>query len=112
LREHRAGALTFAPARVFMPGAQFELSVFAIDRKEIELIWEFRTDLFLPETVQRFRKDFERILRQMLRNPETPVQTIFAALNDEEYQERVREQSRLANGLKSVRRKSVTVPGA
>ena len=111
LAEHRAGALTFTPVRVFMPGAQFELSVFAIDRNEIELIWEFRTDLFLPETVQHFRKDFERILRQMLRNPDAPVQIIFAALNDEEYQERVREQSRLASGLKSVRRKGVTVPG-
>jgi nicotinamide riboside kinase len=65
--------------------------------------------LFLPETVERFRKDFEKLLRQMLRNPETPLHALFTALNDEEYQERSREQSRLAGGLRSVRRKAVTV---
>ena len=111
LPEHRAGAVTMTPMKVFMPGAQFELSLFAIDRPEIELIWEYRTDLFLPETVERFRKGFEKLLRQMLRNPEQPLQTVFAALNDEEYQERLREQSRLGGGLKTARRKGLTVPG-
>jgi hypothetical protein len=111
LPEHRAGAVTMTPEKVFMPGAQFELSVFAIDRRQIELIWEYRTDLFLPETVERFRKNFEKLLRQMLRSPETPLQTIFTALNDEEYQERLREQSRLGTGLRSARRKRLTVPG-
>ncbi|HEX7858959.1 MAG TPA: condensation domain-containing protein [Verrucomicrobiae bacterium] len=111
LQEHRAGAITMTPVKVFMPGAQFELSLFAIERKEIELIWEYRTDLFLPETIEKFRTGFERLLRQMLRNPNQPLQTIFAMLNDEEYQERIREQSRLATSLKSARRKGLTVPG-
>jgi non-ribosomal peptide synthetase component F len=111
LPEHRAGTVTMTPVKVFMPGAQFELSLFAIDRKEIELIWEYRIDLFLPGTIERFRKGFEKLLRQMLRNPDQPLQTIFAALNDEEYQEHLREQSRRASGLKTARRKGLTVPG-
>jgi non-ribosomal peptide synthetase component F len=110
LPEHCSGSVTMTPVKVFMPGAQFELSLFAIDRKEIELIWEYRTDLFLPETIERFRKEFEKLLRQMLRQPDQPLQTIFAALNDEEYQEHLREQSRLATGLKNARRKGLTVP--
>jgi aspartate racemase len=110
LPEHVAGAVKMTPVKVFMPGAQFELSLFAIDRKEIELIWEYRTDLFLPETVERFRKGFEKLLRHLLRNPNLPLQTVFAVLNDEEYQERMKEQGRLASGLKSVRRKGITMP--
>jgi acyl-CoA synthetase (AMP-forming)/AMP-acid ligase II len=111
LPEQKAGAVTMTPVKLFMPGAQFELSLFAIDRKEIELIWEYRTDLFLPETVERFRKGFERLLMQMLRNPNQPLQTVFAALNEEDYQERLREHSRLAGGLKNARRKKMAVPG-
>jgi acyl-CoA synthetase (AMP-forming)/AMP-acid ligase II len=110
LPEHQAGAVTMTPVKVFMPGAQFELSMFAIDRPEIELIWEYRTDLFLPETVERFRTGFEKLLRQMLRNPDQPLQTVFAALDEEDDQERLRKQSRLGGGLKSARRKGLTVP--
>ena len=110
LPEHAAGPVTMTPVKVFMPGAQFELSVFAIDRKEIELIWEYRTDLFLPKTVTRFRAQFEKLLRQMLRNPDAPLQTVFAALNEEESQESIREQSRLRDGLKTARRKGVQMP--
>jgi acyl carrier protein len=109
--QHQAGGLTMTPMKVFMPGAQFELSLFAIDRPEIELIWEYRTDLFLPETVEKFRKDFERLLWHLLRNSEQPLQTVFAALNEEDYQERVREQGRLGSGLKKARRKGIAVPG-
>jgi acyl-CoA synthetase (AMP-forming)/AMP-acid ligase II len=105
LPEQRAGELTIEPVRVFMPGAQFELSLFAIDRKEIELIWEYRTDLFLSATISRLRAQFENLLRRALRSPNTPLQTIFAALNDEEYQDRLREQSRSRDGLRLVRRK-------
>lgn len=111
LPEQQAGAVRMTPVKVFMPGAQFELSLFVIDRPQIELIWEYRTDLFLPETVERFRKGFERLLREMLKNASEPLQTVFAGLNDEECQERLREQSRLASGLKGARRKGLTVPG-
>ena len=105
LQEQRAGDLTITPLRTFMPGAQFELSLFVIDRREIELVWEYRVDLFLPATITRFRAQFESLLRRLLRNPETPLQTIFAALNDEEFQDRIREQTRLREGLRTVKRK-------
>lgn len=110
LPEHRAGDLTLTPMKVFMPGAQFELSLFAIDRKEIELIWEYRSDLFLPATIARIREQFESLLRHMLRKPDAPLQTIFAALNDEETQARLQEQTRLRNNLRTTKRKSLQVP--
>jgi hypothetical protein len=105
LPEHRVGDLCINPVKVFMPGAQFELSLFAIDRKEIELIWEYRTDLFLAGTITRLRAQFENLLRRVLRSPDTPLQTIFAAMNEEEYHERLREQTRLREGLRSAKRK-------
>ena len=112
LPEYSAAGLTIKPVRLLMGAAQFELSLFAIDDPTgIELIWEYRTDLFTPASIQRFTRTFEDLLQRLLRNPEAPLQTTFAALTENEYQERLEENSKMRQSLKTARRKSTQVAG-
>ena len=110
--EEKAAGLTISPIKVFMPGAQFELSLFVVDRPEIEILWEYRADLFVPTTITRMRGEFESMLTHVLRNPDLPIQTIFAALNQEELQVRLQQQGRIRDGLRTARRKALQVPAA
>jgi acyl-CoA synthetase (AMP-forming)/AMP-acid ligase II len=109
LRSHDCGKVQLEPLKLFMPGAQFELSLFVVDAPQLELVWEYRTDLFLESTIARFRREFQTLLQKVLSDSETPLQTIFARVSEEDFQRQGQEQSRLRDGLRSARRKSVTL---
>ncbi len=64
--------------------AKFDLSCSVVDGPEgFEVQWEYRTDLFGRETIERLSKHYERLLKQLILAPERPLRE-FEILSEEE----------------------------
>ncbi len=62
--------LTFEPMDFTTEASRFDLTVEAGERdEELELQWEYNTDLFDPATILRMQTHFERLLRSVIANP-------------------------------------------
>lgn len=59
----------------FDPGtARFDLALeLLVTADRFEGFFEYSTDLFLPQTIQQFRSDFEQTLRAVARHPDVPL---------------------------------------
>lgn len=59
----------------FDPGtARFDLALeLLVTADRFEGFFEYSTDLFLPQTIQQFRSDFEQTLRAVAAHPDVPV---------------------------------------
>lgn len=54
--------------------AKHDLTLFASEHDgKLRLVWEYATDLFLPERIQRMAGHFEVLLRTMLHNPHANI---------------------------------------
>lgn len=63
-------------------GAKFDLTLFIYESSR-EMVFEFSTDLFHPETIRNMMKHLELILHQAALNPSCEIQSLFV-LTDEE----------------------------
>lgn len=72
--EAQVGEILFKDVTRDMGIAKFDLTLYAIEGTDaIEMSFEYNTDLFKPETVERFTSHFMNILRQFVEAPDKPV---------------------------------------
>ena len=70
----RAGELEFREQALDPKTCRFDLEVYAFLRKEgVELLFNYRTDLFAAESVRRMLGHFEQLLRRAVEAPDTPI---------------------------------------
>nr|WP_322924631.1 non-ribosomal peptide synthetase [Paenibacillus sp. SGZ-1014] len=65
----------------------FDLSMFIEEQDELYVTIEYATDLFAPETIERFARHYMRLLHQMLVQPDAPVSR--TAILDEQETEQI-----------------------
>jgi amino acid adenylation domain-containing protein len=66
--------LALSPCELPHRTAKFELSLNVADTgADLVTTWEFNTDLFRPETVQRIAQHYLQLLRHIVRAPELPI---------------------------------------
>ncbi|GER91693.1 hypothetical protein KDW_58550 [Dictyobacter vulcani] len=86
--------LTLPGLEVELPGAEaktakFELSLTVLDTNQNLLCeFEYNSDLFAPETIERLAAHWQRLLTAIVIQPETPIQE-FALLSAQERQQQL-----------------------
>jgi amino acid adenylation domain-containing protein len=58
------------------PVSKFDLTLHINDGQSLQLIWEYNTDLFVQETISRFARHYERLLREVVAKLEQPVASL------------------------------------
>ncbi|MGH7561801.1 MAG: non-ribosomal peptide synthetase [Gemmatimonadales bacterium] len=80
----RLGAATLEPLSIDLDATRFDLRMSAADTGAgLEVVVQYRSDLFRAETVARLVSHLERLLRSAARAPETPVSRL-PLMNDAE----------------------------
>lgn len=70
----RAGELEFREQALDPETCRFDLEVYAFLREDgVELMFNYRTDLFAAESVRRMLAHFERLLGAAVEDPEAPI---------------------------------------
>ncbi|MCJ8269238.1 MAG: condensation domain-containing protein, partial [Psychrosphaera sp.] len=79
--------LDIQPLAQDFPTTKFDLSLYAFyDEENIELMWEYATDLFLPQRIERMAGHFTTLLQQIVNNPDADINS-FALLGETENQQ-------------------------
>jgi amino acid adenylation domain-containing protein len=77
-----AGGLAFKLLAVAPPWCKYDLSLNASDlRDRIRLVWLYRAERFAPATIERLAARFQRMLEQIVANPELRVEALLEALD-------------------------------
>jgi non-ribosomal peptide synthetase component F len=63
--------LTLRPFNVDTGTSKFDLSVLVEVKEELEIAFEYNTDLFDPTTMRRMLREYANILRRVVRHPDT-----------------------------------------
>ncbi|WP_392479126.1 amino acid adenylation domain-containing protein [Nostoc sp. C110] len=59
------------------PFAKFDLTLMVIEsNNQLDLTWEYATDLFEKATIQRMAEQFEVLLKGIIDNPQQPINTL------------------------------------
>jgi alpha-ketoglutarate-dependent taurine dioxygenase len=103
--------LTLSRAPVEQETARFDLAVFVREAAEgLRTTWVYSADLFEARTIARMAREYDHILNQCLRAPETRV-TALDLMPEAERSERTMEgrerQAAQLTRLRAVRRKTV-----
>jgi amino acid adenylation domain-containing protein/non-ribosomal peptide synthase protein (TIGR01720 family) len=78
--------IRFKPVEGLLRQSKFDLTLFAIDTgKNLELRFEYNTDLFDASTIERYAGHIKNILEDVIRNPERRISELNL-LSDEEKQ--------------------------
>jgi amino acid adenylation domain-containing protein len=95
LPELRLADLVIAPAPVESGSAKFPLALLAFETAEtITCLFEYNTALFDEETIDRFAKEYEAILEQVVEQPAVRLGAIDEALQNRAEQHRRQQESR------------------
>ena len=59
------------------PFAKFDLTLSLVEKdNQLHALWEYVTDLFEAQTIQRMAEHFEVLLKAIVQNPEQPISTL------------------------------------
>ena len=105
--------LTMAPLDVEGGIARFDLAIFIWDLPTgLKGAFEYRTDLFEPETIARMTQYFETLLHHIVAEPDVGLETLVERINDMDQQQQITRQKADKDSarqkLMSSRRKSIT----
>jgi amino acid adenylation domain-containing protein len=94
----RLAGLQVTPLAQTSSVSKFDLTLNALETPEgLVCDWEFATDLFLPARIERLAAHFEQVLRQITRQPDTPVQEIDLLTEADKAQLRAWNQTAVAH---------------
>jgi hypothetical protein len=71
--------LTLRPLEVDTATSKFDLSVLIEMKEELEIAFEYNTDLFHASTMQRLLGDYADLLRRIVRRPDARLRDLLAA---------------------------------
>jgi amino acid adenylation domain-containing protein len=75
---------SFRPLELERETSRFDLGVFAEELDGgLQVVWKYRRDLFLPDTVATLAADFAAVVRALALEPEKPVSVLTGALKRE-----------------------------
>ena len=105
--------LTMAPLDVEGGIARFDLAVFIWDLpKGLKGTFEYRTDLFEPESIVRMTQHFEMLLQHIVAEPDVGLEMLVGEIKDADRQQQITEQKadkdRARQKLIKSRRKSIS----
>ena len=92
------------------PGfVQWEISLSLLDSgRTLRAELEYNTDLFDNQTVRRWLKHYELLLRTVVSEPGARLSALGQRLEERDKQQLAQKKSKLEQGLKSFRRKPIT----
>ncbi len=80
-------AVRFKPVEGLLKQSKFDLTLFAIDTgKNLELRFEYNTDLFDASTIERYAGHIRNILEDVIRNPERRISELELLSHEEKQQ--------------------------
>lgn len=78
-QQQRLGNLTLSPVNSTQSHSKFDMALFASPEGDaLNLRWVYRTSLFSQATVERLRDAFTGLLAQVLEQPDTPTELLYA----------------------------------
>lgn len=78
-QQQRLGELSISPVTGEQHHSKFDMALFASPEGEaLNLRWVYRTSLFSAATIERLRDAFTGLLAQVLEQPDTPTETLYA----------------------------------
>lgn len=78
-QQQRLGNLSISPVSSRQSHSKFDMALFASpDGEGLSLRWVYRTSLFSQATVERLRDAFTGLLAQVLEQPDTPTEILYA----------------------------------
>jgi hypothetical protein len=112
-REFELPGLTIRPLELRRETAKYDLGLFVEESAEgLVLLWNYKTDLFEPQTIGRLAIDFETLTQVVITNRDERLSSLAALLARTHQQQRVvAEQAFVASGrrkLKATRRRAVS----
>ncbi len=73
--------LTLTPLEIDNGTAKFDLALFLTETDQgIQGLWNYRTDLFKPETIQRFSQTFTELLQQIVSQPQAHLSDLVGSV--------------------------------
>ncbi|MEL6864783.1 MAG: amino acid adenylation domain-containing protein [Bacteroidota bacterium] len=77
--------ITFSLATNTAARSKFDLSLMVVEQEEgLGLEYEYCSDLFLPESIERLQRHFEYLLRRLMEQPQTSIRHLSLMSPDEE----------------------------
>ncbi|MEM1319021.1 MAG: amino acid adenylation domain-containing protein [Bacteroidota bacterium] len=81
------GPIRISPVLNERVGAKFELTVSTVEKAgQLELWIEYNSQLFKAETIKRMGDHYQKLLKQVLRNPQLPIDQLSLLTKEEEQQ--------------------------
>ena len=73
--------------------ARFDLAIFIWDMPMgLQGAFEYRTDLFEPESIARMTEHFETLLHHIIAEPNASLETLVEGINDADRQHQITKQ--------------------
>ncbi|NDJ18578.1 non-ribosomal peptide synthetase [Myxacorys almedinensis] len=106
--------LTATPLVVETGAAKFDLALFMEDTDQGTVgTWNYRTDLFRPDTIATLSRQFETLLNSIVAQPDTPVGDLNLYTDAEKAQKAIAQQQRKLENLKKFKQiapKAISLP--
>ncbi|BAU16013.1 amino acid adenylation domain-containing protein (plasmid) [Leptolyngbya sp. NIES-3755] len=97
----KLSGLTATPLAVETGAAKFDLALFMEDTDQGTVgTWNYRTDLFRPDTIATLSQQFETLLNSIVAQPDTPVDDLPLYTDAEKAQKAIAQKQRKLENLK------------
>ncbi|KAM3115391.1 amino acid adenylation domain-containing protein [Phormidesmis sp. 146-33] len=106
--------LTATPLVVETGAAKFDLALFMEDTDQGTVgTWNYRTDLFRPDTIAALSRQFEALLNSIVAQPDTPIGHLNLYTDAEKSQKAIAQKQRKLESLKKFKQivpKAISLP--